>query len=134
MWVFGPLPSMATRLFCPQRFTIQPENRVGKYGVKPEVLESLVLPYMDPYRKRAGLIVVEEFFKMGLLFQAFRETLVGVFDWECPLLATISLKGGGPIKRIKEREDVLIFVSPSSIVRSWLKSSTDRFQKYWHRN
>ncbi|MFQ5928681.1 MAG: nucleoside-triphosphatase [Acidobacteriota bacterium] len=96
-------------VFAHRDFQTAPELRVGKYGVKPEVLETLVLPHLNPYRKAADLVVVDEIAKMELLSVRIKEKLVEALDSECPLLGTISLKGTGFVKRVKARNDVRIF-------------------------
>ena len=54
-------------------------------------------------------MVVDEIAKMELLSMPIREGLLQALDSDCPLLGTISLKGTGFLKQVKEREDVEIF-------------------------
>ena len=96
-------------VFAHREFQTRPEHRVGKYGVRPEILETLALPHLSPYRKAADLVVVDEIAKMELLSMPIKESLVQALDSDCPLLGTISLKGTGFVKQVKEREDVEIF-------------------------
>ena len=99
----------SSAVFAHRSFQTAPENRVGQYGVKPQVLEILVLPHLDPYRKAADLVVVDEIAKMELLSTPIREGLLLALDSDCPVLGTIALKGTGFIRRVKERSDVEIF-------------------------
>ena len=96
-------------VFAHRNFQTSADHRIGKYGVRPEILERLALPHLSPYRKAADLVVVDEIAKMELLSMPIREGLLQALDSDCPLLGTISLKGTGIIKQVKEREDVEIF-------------------------
>ena len=96
-------------IFAHRDFRANAKHQVGKYGVKPAVLEALVLAHLDPYRKAADLVVIDEIAKMELFSDLFRQSLVQALDSPVPVLATISLKGSGLIKRIKERDDVVLF-------------------------
>ena len=102
-------------IFADRDFQTDPEFRVGRYGVKPEVLDTLVLPHLDPGRKNADLVVVDEIARMELLSKLFRKQLEKVLDSTCPVLGTICLKGSGFLKRVRAREDVEIFkVTPTN--------------------
>jgi len=96
-------------VFAHRNFQTGPEHRVGKYGVNPEVLETLVLSHLSPQRKIAHLVIVDEIAKMELLSMPLREALLQALDSDCPLLGTISLKGTGFIKQVKLRDDVELF-------------------------
>lgn len=99
----------SSAVFAHRNFQTGPEHRVGKYGVKPEVLEALVLSHLSPERKAADLIIIDEIAKMELLSLPVREGLLQALDSDCPLLGTISLKGTGFIKQVKQRDDVELF-------------------------
>ncbi len=99
----------SSAVFAHRNFQTEPENRIGKYGVRPEVLETLVLSHLSPQRKTAHLIIVDEIAKIELLSMPIREGLLQALDSECPLLGTISLKGTGFIKQVKQRDDVELF-------------------------
>ncbi|MDA2935075.1 nucleoside-triphosphatase [Acidobacteria bacterium AH-259-D05] len=99
----------SSAVFAHRKFQTPQQHRVGKYGVKPQLLERLVVPHLNPYRKAADLVVVDEIAKMELLSVPFREGLVRALDSDCPLLGTISLKGTGFIQQLKKRSDVEIF-------------------------
>ena len=96
-------------VFAHRNFQTGPEHRVGKYGVNPEVLETLVLSHLSPQRKAAHLVIVDEIAKMELLSMPIRKGLLQALDSDCPLLGTISLKGTGFIKQVKLRDDVELF-------------------------
>ncbi len=101
--------SGSSAVFAHKDFQTDPRHRLGRYGVRPELLEQLVLSHLDPLRKEADLIVVDRISKMELLSQLFRERLLETLDSTCPTLGTISLKGTGLIKRIQQRPDVQLF-------------------------
>ncbi len=101
--------SGSSAVFAHRDFHTASKHRLGKYGVRPELLERLVLPHLDPLRKEADLIVVDEITKMEFFSQLLRERLVETLDSTCPTLGTIALKGMGLIKRIKQRTDVDLF-------------------------
>jgi nucleoside-triphosphatase len=96
-------------VFAHRNFQTGPEHRVGKYGVNPGVLETLVLAHLSPQGKAAHLVIVDEIAKMELLSMPFREGLLQALDSDRPLLGTISLKGTGFIKQVKQRDDVELF-------------------------
>jgi len=99
----------SSAVFAHRNFQTGPEHRVGQYGVNPEVLETLVLAHLSPQRKVAHLVIVDEIAKMELLSMPIREGLLQALDSDCPLLGTISLKGTGFIKQVKQRDDVELF-------------------------
>jgi len=99
----------SSAVFAHRNFQTDPEHRVGRYGVKPEVLETLVLAHLSPQGKAVHLVIVDEIAKMELLSMPFREGLLQALDSDCPLLGTISLKGTGFIKQVKRRDDVELF-------------------------
>ena len=99
----------SSAVFAHRNFHTGPKNRVGNYGVKPDVLETLVLSHLSPERKAADLIIVDEIAKMELLSMPFRKGLLQALDSDCTLLGTISLKGTGFIKQVKKRDDVELF-------------------------
>ncbi len=96
-------------VFAHRDFRTDAHRRVGRYGVRPDVLETLALPHLDPHRKRADLVIVDEIGKMELLSSRFRESMIRALDSEYPVLATIARKGTGIIKKIKARRDVALF-------------------------
>ena len=101
--------SGSSAVFAHRGFHTDPDHRLGKYGVRPEVLEQTVLSHLDPLRKEADLIVLDGISKMELLSHPFRERLIETLDSTCSTLGTIALKGTGLIKRIRQRPDVQLF-------------------------
>lgn len=105
----------SSAVFAHQDFHAAPEHRVGKYGVKPQVLQRFTETHLDVSRKRPDLVVVDEIARMELPCPSFKNQVLEVLDSDCPLLATIALKGIGFIKRVKERPDVRLFtVTPKN--------------------
>lgn len=96
-------------VFAHRDFHVPATHRVGRYGVKPEVMDILVLPHLDPLRKGADLVVIDEIAKMELLSAAFKEMVTKALDSPVPVIATISLKGSGFVKKIKDRADVALY-------------------------
>ena len=102
-------------VFAHRDFHVSPEHQIGRYGVKTQVLESLLLSHLDSRSKAADLVVVDEIAKMELLSTGLKEGLKEALDSSCPLLGVIALKGTGFIKRVKRRDDVEIFrVTPKN--------------------
>ncbi|MGH9340238.1 MAG: NTPase [Acidobacteriota bacterium] len=99
----------SSAVFAHKNFQTGPERKVGKYGVKPEALESLVLPHIDAQRKGADLVVIDEIAKMELISKLFRQKLIDLVESDSPVFASISLKGTGLIKDLKRRKDVELF-------------------------
>ena len=98
----------SSAIFAHRDFHTEPEFRVGRYGVKTEVLETLVRAHLDPYRKAADLLIVDEIARMEVLSSSIKQALEAALDSECLLLGTVSLKGTGFIKRVKNRKDVQV--------------------------
>jgi len=81
--------------------------RVGKYWVNIKDLDQIAIPSMIPARP-GEMVIIDEIGKMECLSPLFRETLIRMLDSENPVIATIALKGGPFIQKIKEREDVFL--------------------------
>ena len=97
--------SGSSAVFAHKDYHTDPHLRVGHYGVKPDVLETLVLPHLEPGRKGARLVFIDEIAKMELLSARFKEQVWAVLDSPVPVVATITLKGTGFVKRVKSRAD-----------------------------
>ena len=95
-------------VFAHRHYQTTSQYRLGPYGVHPWMLEHLVLPHLDWQRKRPDLMVVDEIAKMEFLSRPLRETILELLDSPCPVLGTISLRGAGVLKRIRDREDALL--------------------------
>jgi nucleoside-triphosphatase len=80
---------------------------VGKYGVNLADIDRIAVPSMMPERPDA-LIVIDEIGKMECFSELFRKTLVKVLDSNHLVIGSISLKGDSFIRKVKEREDVLL--------------------------
>lgn len=81
---------------------------VGKYSVRVEEFEKLVLGDLGPLATAADLYVIDEIGKMELLSDRFRARIVELLGQPANLLATVSKKGNGFIDQIKRRTDVEI--------------------------
>lgn len=102
-------------VFAHRDFQVAPRHRVGKYAVRSEILENLALPHLDPYRKAADLVIIDEIAKMELISARIKEAIVRALDSPSPVLATIAFRGSGLIKRVKRRDDAVVFtVSPKN--------------------
>jgi nucleoside-triphosphatase len=79
--------------------------RVGKYKVDVEGFEAFLLatPLLGT---PAGLIIIDEIGKMECFSELFKHLVRRVLDSEKVVLASIALKGGGFIERIKNRDDI----------------------------
>ena len=82
--------------------------RVGKYGVDLEAFEEFIetISFFSPNSK---MIVIDEIGKMECFSAKFTRLLNDIFDSNTPVIATIALKGSGPIATIKRRPDVELF-------------------------
>ena len=82
--------------------------RVGRYGVDVNGFEVFLkkLPFST---LQAGLVMIDEIGKMECLSDRFAEIIRAVFDTDSRLVATIALKGGGFIAKLKKRPDVRLF-------------------------
>ena len=83
-------------------------HRVGKYGVDTKGFEEFLVS-LDMRISNARLIVIDEIGKMELFSHFFKGLIRDILKTDQKLLATVSLKGGGLIKEIKQRSDVHIF-------------------------
>jgi nucleoside-triphosphatase len=87
---------------------IKSHYQVGKYKVDIKGFESFLdgLQFFDLW---TGLIIIDEIGKMECLSGKFRKLVEQLLDSQKPVIATIALKGGGVIEKIKKREDVKLF-------------------------
>jgi nucleoside-triphosphatase len=87
---------------------IKSPHRVGKYKVDIEAFENLLdeIPFFSP---STHLIVIDEIGKMECLSDPFKNLLKKILDSEKLVIATIPLKSGGFIEKIKKRPDVKLF-------------------------
>jgi nucleoside-triphosphatase len=81
---------------------------VGKYSIRVDEFEKLVLPELDTAVTAADLYVIDEIGKMELLSRHFRNRIIELLAQPTNLLATIAKRGRGFIEQIKGRTDVEI--------------------------
>lgn len=87
---------------------IKSPYRIGKYGVDVKGFEEFLgeIPFFD---LETGLIVIDEIGKMECMSEKFTELVERILDSGKPVMATIGLKGAGPVTEIKKRDDVRLF-------------------------
>ena len=79
--------------------------RVGKYSVDVKGFETFLEAI--PFRgSSVGLVIIDEIGKMECLSESFKRLVREVLDSDKLMLATIALKGGGFVEKVKKREDV----------------------------
>ena len=78
--------------------------RVGRYGVDVAGFEDFLdrISFSD---QNAELVMIDEIGKMECFSQKFVSLITDALDSEKLLIATVALKGGGPISVIKEHPD-----------------------------
>ncbi len=82
--------------------------RVGKYKVDVAGFESF-LNALSLRESPAGLVIIDEIGKMECLSGLFQDLMGQILDSDKIVLASIALKGGGFINRIRTRQDVRLF-------------------------
>jgi nucleoside-triphosphatase len=82
--------------------------RVGRYVVDLSALEEIAAEALstDP---PAEAYIVDEIGKMECFSPEFVEAMQALLESESPLVATVALKGGGFIRRVKRRRDVVLW-------------------------
>ena len=82
--------------------------RVGRYGVDTKGFEEFLEPilFLAPETR---LIIIDEIGKMECFSAKFRKLVHTLFNSNTPVIATISLKGGGLISQIKRQPDIELF-------------------------
>jgi len=82
--------------------------RVSKYGVDVAGFEDFIdaIEFLNP---GTGLVIIDEIGKMECLSDKFNKVLKEILDSDKSVIATIALKGGGPIAEIKKRHDIMVF-------------------------
>jgi nucleoside-triphosphatase len=81
---------------------------VGKYSIRVETFEKLVLLQLDPITTPADLYVIDEIGKMELLSRQFRMRIVELLAQPTNLLATITKTGNEFTDQLKRRTDIEI--------------------------
>jgi len=82
--------------------------KVGKYGVNIADFERSVVPVLDIGQVDAELFVIDEIGKMECLSKKFVDAVGVLLASDKCVLATVAQKGGGFIREIKQRPDVLL--------------------------
>ncbi len=87
--------------------------RVGRYGVRPEIMDRLVVPEVErgvtAARSRCDvLVVMDEIGRMELFSRAFRDAVLSALDSQARVLATIMAKPHPFADRLKTRGDVRV--------------------------
>lgn len=87
--------------------------RVGRYGVRPEVMADLVVPEIQRGVAAAeagarAVIVMDEIGKMELLSQPFREAVLQALDSPARVLATVMLRPHPFADALKARPDAFL--------------------------
>jgi len=87
---------------------VKSRYRVGKYSVDIEAFEEFIesIPF---FNSSTEMILIDEIGKMECFSATFIRYLNDILDSNIPLIATIALKGAGPIATIKRRPDVDLF-------------------------
>ena len=86
---------------------IRSPQRVSKYGVDVPAFERLALPALSPTGE-AKVFLLDEIGKMEVFSKKFVATVEKLLDGNVPVVATVSLHGGGEIQRIRNRPDAKI--------------------------
>ncbi|MGD8522021.1 MAG: NTPase [Desulfobacterales bacterium] len=79
--------------------------RVGRYGVDVAGFEAFVsrIAFFD---KASKLVMIDEIGKMECFSEVFQRLILDALDSEKTFIATIALRGTGPIAKIKKRSDI----------------------------
>ncbi len=87
---------------------VESPYRVGRYRVDMKGFEGLLssISFLNPLTR---LIIIDEIGKMECFSDQFKKLLEEVLDSEKWVIATIALKGSGPIERVKKRKDIRLF-------------------------
>ena len=82
--------------------------RVGKYRVDVGGFEKIILPELARPSEEADIFLIDEIGKMECYSGGFIQAVTGILAGEIPLVATVALKGGGFITKIKTIKDMVI--------------------------
>lgn len=82
--------------------------RVGRYGVDVVGFENFIdrIPFSDP---ETNLVMIDEIGKMECFSKKFKDLIFDILDTERKFVATVTMKGGGVITKIKKRTDIRLF-------------------------
>jgi nucleoside-triphosphatase len=84
---------------------IESRYRVGQYRVDVKGFEDFLgsISFLNPL---THLIIIDEIGKMECFSNQFKKLLKEILDSEKWVIATIALKGSGPIEKMKKRKDI----------------------------
>jgi len=85
--------------------SIRSDHRVSRYGVDVASLDRLVGPALSASAK-AAVYLVDEIGKMECFSDRFIEAMEKLLEARRLVVATVALRGGGFIERVKRRPDV----------------------------
>jgi nucleoside-triphosphatase len=82
--------------------------RVGRYGIDVDGFEAFIrsIPFSGETTK---LVMIDEIGKMECFSKEFLSRVFDAMEAEVIFIATIALKGTGPIAKIKKRADIRLF-------------------------
>src|SRR5262245_30742609 len=83
-------------------------QRVGRYGVDPNMLAGLVESELGKPEAAADVFLIDEIGRMELLCPGFVEAVPRLLDGPVPVLATVALHGPGLVAQVKGRADVRV--------------------------
>ena len=87
---------------------IKGKNRVGKYGVDLDAIDSVAVPAIEAALAGGKTVIVDEIGKMELFSRMFRESVLRALDSPNPMVAVIMLKSNSFADSVKRRTDVKI--------------------------
>jgi len=82
--------------------------RVGKYGVDIARFDKF-LDSLDFGNPLNSMIIIDEIGKMECGSAKFVQLVESLLDSPMPVVAVVAMKGGGIIKRVKSRDDTILF-------------------------
>jgi nucleoside-triphosphatase len=87
---------------------IKSPYRVGQYKVDVKGFEDFIdsISFFNPLTR---LIIIDEIGKMECFSNQFKKLLEEILDSEKWVIATVALKGRGPIEKVKKRKDIRLF-------------------------
>ncbi|HAW49348.1 TPA: AAA family ATPase [bacterium] len=88
---------------------IKSPYRVNKYKVDVESFEEIVIPEIEEGIRKRTTIIIDEIGKMELFSKKFQDIVLLALSTGL-VLGTISLKGDDFISKIKQREDVILYL------------------------
>lgn len=85
---------------------IRGRQRVGRYGVDVNSIDSVAVPTIERVIESEQVIIIDEIGKMELFSRKFREIVKRSFDMPRPIVAVIMLKSNPFADALKQRGDV----------------------------